>query len=202
MRLHRVLVCVFAASLAFAQAPAPSAAPDTDAPPKEQILKLIDLLRVRNQMKDVMTQLREQVHTGALENLRGRTMKPTPQQMAAVNQSVDEQLDEMERKYTLDRMIEDIIPVYQRHLTRGDLESMITFYSSSSGQKILDELPAMMQETMQVASSHMQPIVEAALDNVDKKIQELTAKEASNDPDHPPVKKKPAAAPKKPTPKP
>ena len=154
-------------------------------------------------MKEVMSQLREQVHSGALQNLRSRTMNHTPDQIAAVNQSVDEQLDEMERKYSLDQMVEDIIPVYQKHLTRSDLDSMIAFYSSPIGQKLLDELPAMMQETMQVASSHMQPIVEAALDNVDRKIQELTANEASKEPDRAPVKKQPATpAAKKPATKP
>lgn len=194
MRLHPLAVCLLAASFSFAQAPAPSPAPapSSDGPEREQILKLIDLLRVRNQMKEVMGQLREQVHAGALQNLRARATRPTPEQIAAVNQSVDEQVDEMERKYPLSQMIEDIIPVYQKHLTRSDLESMIAFYQSPIGQKILDELPAMMQETMQVASTHMQPIVEAALDNVDKKIQQLTADEASKYPDRPALKKKPA----------
>ena len=192
MRLP-LAVCLLAATLSFAQAPAPASAPSADGPQKEQILKLIDLLRVRNQMKEVMGQLRDQVHAGALQNLRARAANPTPEQIAAVNQSVDEQVDEMERKYPLSQMIEDIIPIYQRHLTKSDLDSMIAFYSSPIGQKILNEMPAMLQETMQVASSHMQPIVEAALDNVDKKIQELTAGEAPKPAAHPASTKKPAA---------
>ncbi len=191
MRLP-LAVCLLAATLSFAQAPAPAAAPSADGPQKEQILKLIDLLRVRNQMKEVMDQLREQVHAGALQNLRARAVNPTPEQIAAVNQSVDEQVDEMERKYPLSQMIEDIVPIYQKHLTRSDLDSMIAFYSSPIGQKILDQMPAMLQETMQVATSHMQPIVETALDNVDKKIQELTASEAPKPAAHPTSTKKPA----------
>jgi hypothetical protein len=197
MRLHRVVIFLFAATLAFAQTPA-SPSPSADAPSKEQILKLIDLLRVRDQMKEVLGQLREQVHTGALQNLRARVSKPTPEQIVAVNTIVDEQLDDMQRKYSLDQMIEDTAPVYQRHLTRADLEAMVGFYSSPSGQKMLNERPAMMQETMQAASSKIQPIVEAALDNVDKRIQEITAGGDSNDPDRPPLKKKPAATTTKP----
>jgi hypothetical protein len=193
MRLFRRLaIIVFTASLALAQAPAPSPTASADAASKDQVLKLIDMLHVRDQMKEVMGQLREQVHAGALDNLRARVPRPTHEQIAALNKSVDEQVDLMERKYSLDQMIDDIIPVYQQHLSKSDLEAILAFYSSPSGQKILTEMPAMMGETIQIASAHMQPVVEAALDNVDKSIQQLTA-------DQPPAaKKKPAVTPKKP----
>ena len=204
MRLARVSVLFLAATLAFAQTTAPSSATQAAAASRDDLLKLIDLLRVRDQMKEVMGQLREQVHAGALQNLRSRVSKPTPDQIAAVNQAVDEQLDEMQRKYSLDQMLDDIIPVYQRHLSKSDVDAFVSFYSSPAGQKMLDAMPAMMQESMQVASNHMQPIVEAALDNVDKKIREVTVGGDSSDPDRPALKKpattkKPASA--KPTPK-
>jgi len=45
-------------------------------------------------------------------------------------------------------MLDDMIPVYQRHLTKQDVDSMLAFYNTPTGQKLLREQPAMMAEGM------------------------------------------------------
>ena len=44
-----------------------------------------------------------------------------------------------------------MIPAYQQHFTKGDIEAMNTFYSSPVGQKVLQQLPAVMQEGSKAA---------------------------------------------------
>jgi hypothetical protein len=44
-----------------------------------------------------------------------------------------------------------MIPSYQKHFTRGDIQAMNAFYSSPVGQKVLQELPDVTQEGMQAA---------------------------------------------------
>jgi uncharacterized protein len=51
----------------------------------------------------------------------------------------------------LDEMSEAMIPAYQKHFTKGDLEAMSAFYSSPVGQKVLEVLPSVMQDGMQAA---------------------------------------------------
>lgn len=50
-----------------------------------------------------------------------------------------------------DQVVEAMIPTYQKHFTHGDIEAMNAFYSSPVGQKVLQELPAVMQDGNQVA---------------------------------------------------
>jgi hypothetical protein len=52
----------------------------------------------------------------------------------------------------MDEITQAMIPAYQQHFTRGDIQAMNTFYSSSVGQKVLEQLPAVMQEGMQAAT--------------------------------------------------
>lgn len=50
-----------------------------------------------------------------------------------------------------DQIEQAMIPAYQAHFTHGDIDAMNTFYSSPAGQKVLQELPAVMQEGNQAA---------------------------------------------------
>jgi hypothetical protein len=55
----------------------------------------------------------------------------------------------------MDEMLQAMIPAYQKHLTEGDINYLIAFYSSPTGAKLVRELPEMMAEGMQ----EMMPIL-------------------------------------------
>jgi len=59
--------------------------------------------------------------------------------------------DELLKGMPIDEIVQAMIPAYQKHFTHGDIEAMNAFYSSRIGQKVLEELPAVMQEGMQAA---------------------------------------------------
>lgn len=59
--------------------------------------------------------------------------------------------DELTKSMPIDEIMQAMIPAYQRHFTHGDIEGMNAFYSSPVGQKVLEELPAVMQEGMRAA---------------------------------------------------
>jgi uncharacterized protein len=50
-----------------------------------------------------------------------------------------------------DEIVQAMIPAYQRHFTKSDLEAMNAFYSSPVGQKVLQQLPDVIQEGNQAA---------------------------------------------------
>jgi uncharacterized protein len=60
----------------------------------------------------------------------------------------------------MDEMEQALIPAYQKHFTHGDLVAMNGFYSSPVGQKVLHELPDVMQESMQAMRPTMTKYVE------------------------------------------
>ena len=43
-------------------------------------------------------------------------------------------------------------PVYQKHFTKGNIDDLLAFYSTPTGQKVVKELPAISTEAMQAAT--------------------------------------------------
>ena len=67
-----------------------------------------------------------------------------------------------------EEMLQVTVPVYQKHFTKGDIDYLIAFYSSSTGQKMLRELPAIMGESMEA----MTPIIQRYEETVQHRVDE------------------------------
>ena len=57
--------------------------------------------------------------------------------------------------YKSDEMIADMTALYQKYLTRSDVDGIIAFYSSSAGQRLLDIQPVIMQEYLPIVMQRM-----------------------------------------------
>ena len=66
-------------------------------------------------------------------------------------------------------MLSDMVPVYQRHFTKSDIDALTAFYSSQPGQKFLHEMPAVTAETMRAVYPRIQAEVDAALKRAEEK---------------------------------
>jgi hypothetical protein len=71
----------------------------------------------------------------------------------------------------MDEMIQAMVPVYQKHFTKRDIDDLIAFYSSPVGQKMLKEMPGIMAEAMQ----SMMPIMNRYMETMKRRIDEQTA---------------------------
>lgn len=49
-----------------------------------------------------------------------------------------------------DQMVELMVPIYARHLTEGELDALIAFYSTEAGRSIVSKMPAVVEESMAV----------------------------------------------------
>lgn len=160
------------APLALAQSPAASAAPapataSAEVLPeqqatREQLTKLFEVMRLRQQF-DSMTkmmpaiveqQVHEQMAQMAAAIPGGKQL--SPQQQAAFDKLTDKYLQKANSLYPADEMLEDAVTVYQRHMSRTDVDAYIVFYSSTPGQHLLDAQPVIMKEYMPVVSEKVQ----------------------------------------------
>lgn len=147
----------------------PAATKPTDA----QVRKLLQLLRVRDDLQATLDSMRLHMQREAEQAFRGEFPNPSPGQLQAVKGIVDESFQEV----SLDDLIEDLVPVYQRHLTRSDVQALVAFYSSGPGQKILREQPAMIKESMQAAGSNQQKRMEVVLARMELRMQQFVEQE-------------------------
>jgi len=158
---------------AAAQAKAKPEAPAADAPTHEQVMKLLDLMQVRKSMSLMMDGMKQAMKQGAEEAFRDRVPNPTPKQLEALNSMVDDMMADM----PLNELIEAMVPIYRRHLSKSDVDEVIRFYSSTVGQKLLREQPQMIQEGMQAGVE----IQQKRMDQMMARIRERTEKIAEEE---------------------
>lgn len=152
-------------------------APDAPAT-REDILKLFEVMNIHQQMRLVVDSMMSQQRTLIHEAMKKRHPEVTNEQMA----QYDSMMQETMKNYPVDAMLDDMVPVYQKHLTKGDVDAMSGFYSSPTGKKLLKEMPAMTTEAMQVAYVRMQKQMGSMMDQVQKMVQEDQKKQAAPKP--------------------
>src|SRR5258708_39633624 len=102
---------------------------------------------------------------------RDQFMKEKDKLPADFETRMNEMMDDMMKDMPFDEMMQAMVPSYQKHLTKGDVDSLVAFYSSPTGQKVLRELPAIMGEAMEA----MMPIMRRQMDTMNQRVQQEAA---------------------------
>jgi uncharacterized protein len=142
---------------------------------RDDILKLFDVMHVRDQMKQVIAQVLKQMKAMSHDQIKRRDPKLTDEEIARADAKSEQFLKDM----PFDGMLDDMIPVYQKHLTKTDVDAMIGFYSTPTGQKILGEMPAITGEGMQAMQPRLLKMIDEATASADRVAKEETKKEDS-----------------------
>src|SRR5215471_20589063 len=175
LSLSILLIAVFGV---FAQQSAPIA---TDAPAaKEDIQRLFDVMQVHQQMRQVMDAMLKQQSTMMHETLKRRYPQTSAEKIARADRMIEEATKDM----PLNAMLDDMIPIYQRHFSKVDIDAMSAFYASPTGQKMLQQMPALTSESMQASYARMQKQLDAMMGRAEQIMKE-----------DPEIKTKPATPP-------
>ena len=76
--------------------------------------------------------------------------------------------DDMLKNFPWGDLIDSMIPVYQKHFTKGDIDALVAFYETPTGQKLLRVLPEITAESMQ----QMMPLLQKSVENTQRELQE------------------------------
>jgi len=154
-----ILFIVAALGAVFAQQ-APGDSPAT----KEDVEKLFVTMHVREQMHNMMEVMSKQSRQMAQEALRKRVPELSQREL----DRIDEMTDRIQKGVDFDGMIDDMVPIYQRHLTKEDVAAMEAFYETPTGQKMLREQPEMTAEAMKAVEPRMEKMMGSMMDEVEK----------------------------------
>jgi hypothetical protein len=166
------LACLLLASPALAQQ-SPADTPAT----KEDIEKCLQAMQTRETMQKMMDVMAKQLHQFTHQQFETNATKLPPDFEERMNRITDDML----KTIPLDEMIDLMIPVYQKHLTKADVDAMVAFYSTPTGQKLIRDMPAIMQEAMQAYMPFIQKYMTKIQDRVRTEIVEMV-KEAGDKP--------------------
>lgn len=140
-----------------------------DTPTHDQVVKLLDLLQVRKNMAVMLDGMKQAMKEGAEQGFRERVPNPTPQQLEALHGMVDDMLADL----PLDEMVEAIVPIYQRHLSKSDIDEMVRFYSGTVGQKLLREQGSMLRESMEAGAQIQQKRMDQMLTKIRERVDRM-----------------------------
>ena len=155
-----VLLC--ASAIAFAQQ-SPADSPAT----KEDVQRYLEVMHSREMMSTMLDAMTKPMHQMMHEQYERDKDKLPPDFEARTNKLIDDYL----RQFPWDEILQSMVPVYQKHFTKGDIDQLVAFYLSPTGQKLLKELPAITSESMQA----MLPLMQQQIEKMTRQLQQQAA---------------------------
>lgn len=134
----------------------PSVVPTDQQATRAQLTKLFEVLRLRQQMTQYTSLMSSTMQQSMRQGMRQamsqvpNAQRLTPGQQTKLEDIFTDYMKKVVTVYSADEAVEDATAVYQRHMSRSDVEAYIAFYSSPPGQRFLDAQPVIMKEFMPI----------------------------------------------------
>lgn len=162
MKHVALVMLLFAAfsSAAFAQS--------TDNTPasREDIERYFDIAKSHDMVNKLMATMMQTMHQMAHQQCLKHKGEVPPNCESKLNAMTDDMFKNM----PVGDMMQAMIPAYQKHLTKSDVDNLVAFYSTPTGQKLLREMPSMLADAMQ----DMMPVMNKYMETVQSRIQKET----------------------------
>lgn len=166
--MNRILVisvlCLSLCSVGFAQQ-------NIVDPPasKADVERYFEAVHVHEMMAQMVQSMLGPMHQMIHDQFERDKDKLPPDFEARMNKTLDDMMTNM----PWDDLIQAMIPAYEKHFTKSDMDALVAFYSTPSGQKILRELPQVTAESMQTAMPIMQKYMEGMTDKIQQQMAEM-----------------------------
>jgi hypothetical protein len=112
---------------------------------------MFDAMHARKQVTQMMTMMTAQLK----QQLRASLQRQSGKLSAADNEKVEASAKGAMDIYPVPEMLDDMVPIYQRHMTKTDVAAITAFYGSPAGQHLVDESSVMMRESMSTVMPKM-----------------------------------------------
>ena len=149
---------------------------------KEDVQRYFQIVKSHDLMKKVMASMAQ----GIQQMTHEQYVKHQNELSAGYEAKMNAMMEDMFSNMPMDEMMDAMIPAYQKHLTRGDIDNIVAFYSTPTGAKVLREMPAMlaeaMQEMMPIMTKYMYTVQTRLKKETDTMIAEAKKSSSSNSP--------------------
>jgi uncharacterized protein len=141
---------------------------DSDAPASAaDIQTYLETIHSHDMMKQMMEAMSKPMH----QMVHDQYMKDKDKLPANFESQMNRIMDDTLAGMPMDEIMQAMVPVYQKHFTKRNVDDLIAFYSSPTGQKMLKEMPGIMAEAMQT----MMPIMTKNIDMMKQRIDQQAA---------------------------
>jgi hypothetical protein len=138
-----------------------------DAPAsKEDVERYLNTVHSQDMMRKMMDAMLKPMQQMTHDRYLKDKDKLPPDFEARTNKMMEGMFKDM----PFDEMIQAMVPTYQKHFTKGDMDALVIFYATPTGQKLLREMPAITAESM----TAMMPIMRQHMDAMTRRLQQQT----------------------------
>jgi len=88
--------------------------------------------------------------------------------------------DKLKGKFKVEKIIDMIIPVYDKYFTQDDIRQLIKFYQTPVGKKIIKVMPSISAETMTLGQKWGAKISEEMMNEVKQEVEKSADKKNDN----------------------
>jgi len=82
--------------------------------------------------------------------------------------------DELRKEFSVDDLIDVIVPIYAKHLTHEDIKGLIAFYESPLGQRFTAAQPALVRDSMEAGQGWGQQMAMTIFQRMEQRRQSET----------------------------
>ena len=149
---------------------------------KADVEKYFQIVKSHDMMKKLMASMSQSLQQIEHEQY----LKHKDELPADYESKMTARMDEMFDNMPWDEMTQAMVPAYQKHFTKGDIDNLVAFYSSPTGEKVLREMPAIMAESMQnmmpIMTKYMETVKQTLLKETDVMIAKSKKQPGANAP--------------------
>jgi len=172
------IILALSACLAFAlSGVAQQSSADTPAT-KEDVQRFFEVMHSREMMSQMVDAMAKPMHKMMHEQYLKDKDKLPPDFEERMNKMMDDNM----KAFPWEEMLQAMVPVYQKHFTRGDVDALVAFYSSPTGRKMLRDMPAIMGEAMESMMPLMQKQMDAMAERVQREVAQMIKDSESKSP--------------------
>ena len=134
----------------------------------------MDLMQVKARMVQIMNGMKDGMKTGAEAGLRQQLPNPTPEQLAKADNLANVVFQDL----PIDEMVDAMIPIYQRHLTKADLDSVNCFLLLACGTEAPERTAGDAAAAIKVGSDIMLKRIPDLTQRLNREVAQLAKEEA------------------------
>jgi hypothetical protein len=154
---------------------------DSDPATKEDVEVYLRTMHSHDTMLRTMEAMLKPMHQMLHEQFARDGKKPP----VDFERRYNKMMDDLVKGMPFDEMTQAVVPIYQKHFTKGDIDHLNAFYSTPTGQKVLEELPAVTGESMQAMMPVMHKYMDESKDRMQQEVKQMEKDAPKADADTP-----------------
>ncbi len=134
---------------------------------------LSDKSKETSSMKEDVIRLLEVTESIALSK---QMLLPMLDTLSQTNPEIPQEIwKRLYDSFDADLIISEIVPLYLKYFTHEDIKNMLDFYTSPTGEKTIEIMPALIQESMVIGQALGRRVMQEIIEDLKKEGYELNS---------------------------